>query len=283
MMTVHPLSTETYALAEGPVWDPVAERLLWVDIPTGRVMEGAFDGDLTVTATHTLPCMVGAVVPAADGSLLTAAEYGFATLGPDLAMGPRVLAEGAPSRLNDGACDPAGRFLAGGMARDDRRGQERLYRLELDGSVSVVAEGLTISNGLGWSPDGRTFYNVDSVPGVVWARPYDVESGETGAPSEILRVDDGLPDGMAVDVEGNLWIAIWGRGEVRRHSPGGRLLSTVKVPAPKASSVTFAGSTLVITTAGGGLFATETDVTGLPPSPWRGPVPLSPPRESSLS
>ncbi|GAA2770414.1 hypothetical protein GCM10020219_043940 [Nonomuraea dietziae] len=182
MMTVHPLSTETYALAEGPVWDPVAERLLWVDIPTGRVMEGAFDGDLTVTATHTLPCMVGAVVPAADGSLLTAAEYGFATLGPDLAMGPRVLSDGAPSRLNDGACDPAGRFLAGGMARDDRRGQERLYRLELDGSVSVVAEGLTISNGLGWSPDGRTFYNVDSVPGVVWARPYDVESGETGAP-----------------------------------------------------------------------------------------------------
>ncbi|MGW4470204.1 SMP-30/gluconolactonase/LRE family protein [Nonomuraea sp. NPDC004354] len=265
------LSTETYELAEGPLWDPVAERLLWVDIPTGRVLEGAFTaGDLRVARTHTLPGTVGAVTPAADGSLLVAARDGFATIGERITMGPRVLPEGVASRLNDGRCDPAGRFLAGSLAKDDRQGQERLYRLELDGTVSVPADGLTISNGLGWSPDGRTMYHVDSIPGVVWAQPYDVESGRVGPRAVAFEVNDGLPDGMAVDVEGNLWIAVWGVGEVRRYSPGGRLLGAVKVGAPKTSSAAFVGTTLVVTTAGGGLFAADAGITGLPTTPWRG-------------
>ncbi|MFD1934239.1 SMP-30/gluconolactonase/LRE family protein [Nonomuraea mangrovi] len=277
-MIADSLSTETYELAEGPLWDPVAERLLWVDIPTGRIMEGLLrDGDLRVVRTHTLPGTVGAVAPAADGSLLVAAQYGFATIGERTTMGPRVLPEGTVSRLNDGRCDPAGRFLAGSLAKDERQGQEKLYRLELDGTVSVLAEGLTISNGLGWSPDGRTLYHVDSIPGVVWAQPYDVETGRVGPRTVILQVSDGLPDGLAVDVEGNLWIAIWGAGEVRRHTPGGRLLDTVKVASPKTSSAAFVGSTLVITTAGGGLFAADAGVTGLPATPWNGPTDLRTP------
>ncbi|MEU7900137.1 SMP-30/gluconolactonase/LRE family protein [Nonomuraea sp. NPDC049152] len=274
-MIADSLSTETYELAEGPLWDPVAERLLWVDIPTGRVMEGALrEGDLRVVRTHTLPGTVGAVAPAADGSLLVAAQHGFATIGERTTVGPRVLPKGTASRFNDGRCDPAGRFLAGSTAKDERQGQERLYRLELDGTVSVLADGLTISNGLGWSPDGRTLYHVDSIPGVVWAQPYDVETGRVGPRAVILQVSDGLPDGMAVDVEGNLWIAIWGAGEVRRHTPDGRLLDSVKVASPKTSSAAFVGSALVITTAGGGLFAADVGVTGLPATPWKGPTDL---------
>ncbi|ETK30613.1 SMP-30/gluconolactonase/LRE family protein [Microbispora sp. ATCC PTA-5024] len=275
-MIAESLSTERYELAEGPVWDPLAERLLWVDIPTGRVLEGRWrDGGLRVERTHTLPGTVGAAVPGADGSIAVAARHGFAVIGPEVTMGPRVLPEGAASRFNDGKCDPAGRFLAGSMALDDRTGGERLYRLEPDGTAVVVAGGLTLSNGLGWSPDGGTMYHVDSVPGVVWARPYDVETGRVGPGRVLTTVTGGLPDGLAVDAGGDLWLAVHGAGEVRRISPAGRPLGTVRVPAPKPTSVAFAGTTLVVTTAGDGLFAVEAGIGGVPATPW---APLGPAR-----
>ncbi|WP_084958463.1 SMP-30/gluconolactonase/LRE family protein [Thermoactinospora rubra] len=277
-MIAESLSTELYELAEGPVWDPLGERLLWVDIPTGRIMEGRLRmGALEVACTHTLPGTVGAAVPGTDGSILVAARDGFAVVGlTGVTTGPRVLPEGVASRFNDGKCDPAGRFLAGSLALDGRTGEERLYRLESGGRVSVVAEGLTVSNGLGWSPDGRTMYHVDSRPGVVWAQPYDPETGRVGPRRAAITVTDGLPDGLSVDVEGNLWLAVWGAGQVRRLSPDGRLLDAVSLPVPKVSSAAFVGETLVVTTAGGGLFAVEVGVAGVPTTLWR-PVPLGRP------
>lgn len=287
--TVRAATTEPYELAEGPVWDVASQRLVWVDIPAGRILSGRLDG-LTLTDLRevTVPGTVGAAVPAGDGRFLVAAGLGFALVGRDgtVERGPQPIPAEPLSRMNDGACDPAGRFLAGSLSLSGRTGEQCLYRLEPDGTVSVLAEGITLSNGLGWRPDGAELYHVDSDPGVVWAQPYDVATAAVGERRELFHVEDGVPDGLAVDVEGHLWIAIWEAGQVRRYSPDGALGAVVEVPAPHTSSVSFAGpglDTLVITTAraelsearlrewpgSGLLYTARVGVTGLPSTPWR--------------
>jgi sugar lactone lactonase YvrE len=199
-----------------------------------------------------------------------------------------LIAPDRDSRLNDGGCDPAGRFLVGSMALDDREGEECLWRLGPDGAVTAIDDDLTLSNGLGWSPDGATLYSTDTVPGVVWARPYDAAAGGWGKRAVATRVEDGSPDGLCVDDAGNLWVAIWGAGEVRCLTPTGECLAVVSVPAPHVSSPAFVGpglDTLLITTAreqltddelrtcplSGHLFTARVDATGLP-TPWWSPA-----------
>lgn len=281
-------STRSHELGEGPVWDAERGRLLWVDIAAGAVHEGRLAGD-TVNRSRSwaVDRTVGAVVPTADGGLLVAGEHRLWTIdGPDAGRpihrggtngshgddgtdeeapasrrsGPRLLPHGSTRRLNDGGCDPAGRFLVGSLSRDGARGGDALRRLELDGRLTELDSDLTLSNGLDWSPDGRRLYSVDSVPGVVWVRRYDVATGEVGPREALLRVRDGTPDGLCVDAAGDLWVAIWGAGEVRRYSPDGVLTGVVEVPAPHTTSVTFAGERLdrlVITTATAELSAAE--------------------------
>ncbi|MEU4219484.1 SMP-30/gluconolactonase/LRE family protein [Actinoplanes sp. NPDC026623] len=278
---------EVFGLGEGPVWDGPRERLLWVDIPAGAVHEGRLDGDrVIVTAAHRLDRTVGAVVCSATGELLVA---GAKTLLPS---GARVIPETARHRrLNDGACDPAGRFLVGSMSLDRTRHGETLVRLEHDGTLTVLDDDLTLSNGLAWSPDGTLLYSIDSVPGIVWVRPYDVATGAAGPRREWLRIGDGVPDGMCADADGHLWIAIWGAGEVRRFTPDARPTGdVVEVAAPHTSSVAFVGpglDRLLITTAtaelgadrlaaypmSGRLFLVRVGVTGLPVAPWAGATP----------
>jgi sugar lactone lactonase YvrE len=283
-------SRVSHDLAEGPVWDAAEQRLLWVDIRRGRVLWGQLAGDeVHVTGEHGFEGTAGAAVPTSDGGLLVALRRGLASLGPEGAVrqGHAVIAEDVDSRFNDGACDPAGRFLVGSMALDDRQGQDRLYRLAADGGVEVLDGDLTLSNGLGWSPDGATLYHVDSVPGVVWTRAYDVASGAIGPRRELLRITDGTPDGLCVDADGNLWIAIWGGGEVRCFTAGGEQIAAVDVPAPHTTSAAFVGpdlDRLLITTArkdlsaadlrswplSGRLFLADVGATGLPTVPWAG-------------
>lgn len=283
-------SSEAYELAEGPVWDAERERLLWVDIPRGRVLCGELRaGCVEVSEEHCFVGTVSAVVPTADQGLLITLHRGFATMAADGAMrtGPRVLSETDDSRFNDGACDPLGRFLVGSMSLNGRQHTELLYRLDGDGAVEVVDDGLTLSNGLAWSPDGRTLYHVDSVPGIVWSRVYDAVSGAVGPRRLHLRIDDGAPDGLCVDTEANLWVAVWGAGEVRCFDPAGRQLATVEVAAPHTSSVAFVGPArdlLLITTArtdlteaqlavhplSGRLFLADVVARGVPTSAWAG-------------
>ena len=152
-----PCSVESYRLAEGPVWDAAAGRIIWVDILAGLVLEGRLtDGVLAESARHAFDGMVGAAVPAADGSLLVAAQERLVILAPDGSRrdGPRVVEPGVRSRTNDGGTDPSGRFLIGTLALDDRFGAERLLRIEHDGEVTVIDDDLALSNGLAWSPDG---------------------------------------------------------------------------------------------------------------------------------
>jgi sugar lactone lactonase YvrE len=270
-------SERAYGLSEGPLWDPPGERILWVDINAGDVLAAALHGG-TVGDVQTLAHLdqtVGAAALAADGRLLIAAARSLIAPGSVAAL----IDESTDSRLNDGACDPAGRFLVGSLALDDRTGQECLYRLEHDGTVTVIDDDLTLSNGLAWSPDGRVLYSVDTTPALVFARGYDVASGACGERRVLLEIGDGAPDGLCVDADGNLWIAIHGAGEVRCHAPTGERLATVTVANPYTTSVAFVGpdlDTLLITSAsadertpGGHLYTARAGARGLPATPWR--------------
>ena len=265
-----------YALGEGPYWDAPRERLLWVDILAGTVHEGHLAGEHVIPAgSHVLDRTVGSVVCGRTGQLLVAGTESLLVVDAkgEVSPGPRILPPGSGRRLNDGACDPDGLFLVGSLAFDERPGGETLVRVGADRAVTTIDDGLSLSNGLGWSPDRRLFYSVDTTAGVVYVREYP--DGERR-----VFLEPGSPDGLCVDADGNLWIAIWGGGEVRRYSPDGELTGVVEVEAPTVTSATFAGPSLdrlVITTArldghpdSGRLFSADVGATGLPPTPWAG-------------
>jgi sugar lactone lactonase YvrE len=290
VITVAPATTETFRLAEGPVWDAARRRLTWVDILGGAVLEGALSEDgIKVTGRHAFDGMVGAVALGGDGTLLVAAQEHLVVLRPDGTRedGPRIVPAGAGRRLNDGSTDPAGRFLVGTLSLDGPSEQETLVRLEPDGSVTALDDDLTLSNGLAWSADGRRMYSVDTERRTVFVRAYDATTGAVGERRVHLRLEDGFPDGIALDTEDHLWVAVWGAAEVRRFAPDGSLAGRVAVPAPHTSCVAFAGDdlrTLVVTTAtaelshaqlrahpdSGRLFTARVDVPGLPVPNWSG-------------
>jgi sugar lactone lactonase YvrE len=246
-----PLSDDAYELGEGPVWDPLRQRLLWVDILPGRVYAGRLD-PFTVDQEWSFDGMVGAVAVSAAGSLLIAEQETLTRVDPDGTRTglARVLPAGGGSRLNDGAVDPDGRFLIGSMSLTDVTGatDEVLARFE-DGKLTTLDHDLTLSNGLAWV--GDRFFSIDSIPGVIYGRDYPA-----GPREELFRVTGGLPDGMCADREGNLWIAVHGAGRVECRTPAGDLRAVVELDSPQPTSVAFAGpelDILVITSATEGL------------------------------
>jgi sugar lactone lactonase YvrE len=287
---------------EGPVWDADRQELLWVDITAGRVRRATVgaDGVLAGVAVHEVGGTVGVVVPAAGGGWLLGAGPGITHLTAD--GEPRVLlelpgeggsADAGGTRMNDGACDRAGRFFTGTMAFDEQPGAGALYRVDLDGAVSTVLDGLTVSNGIGFSPDDRTVYLSDSGAAVVWAFDYDLATGVFGQRRVLLDFSDdpasGVADGLTVDDEGCLWTALWSGGAVRRYSPDGELLAVVEVPTDNTTSCAFAGAgrdLLVISTSqhglsdeqraaqpdAGRLFTVRPGVPGAAANPYRGPL-----------
>jgi len=181
--------------------------------------------------------------------------------------------------MNEGGCDPDGRFYCGSMAYDQRPGAGALYRLDPDGSVRVVLGSVTISNGLEWSPDGSRAYYNDTPTHRIDVFDYDGESGLTGRrPFAEVPVQAGGPDGLTVDVEGGVWVALYGGGAVRRYTPEGMLDGVIEVPAKQVTACTFGGSDLdqlYITTSreelkpgedplAGSLFRAAVGVAGLP-------------------
>jgi sugar lactone lactonase YvrE len=285
---------EAFELGEGPLW--LADgRLMWVDILAGTVLVA--DEHAAVSRRYDTGLHVGAALPLADSGdgWLLAAGPGFAHLAADGTV--RVLAEPERDqrravRLNDGKCDPAGRLWAGSMAYDESPGAGSLFRVDLDGTVTRVLRGRQVSNGLDWSPDGRTIYYADSGHGVLYRAPYDVERGEIGAlePLVVPAPGDGAPDGLTVDAEGMVWVAFWGGAAVRRYDPSGRLLEEVRTGAPQTTSCCLGGAdgrTLFITTAAiglgperltptsGRLLATRVDVPGPPARAFRGALPVT--------
>ena len=246
-MTAIACATEQTLLGEGARWDARRDELLRVDILAGRVFRDrvAADGDLDPVTAYDVPGTVGAIAPIeGDEGWLLAANRGFARLAIDGSV--RVLADVVPdgARMNDAACDPHGRFWAGTKA--DRAGDAMLYRLDATGNVEVMLDGLTISNGLGWSPDGHTMYLADSGPRTIHAFDYDGDRGAISNARVIVGLDagTGAPDGLTVDADGDLWVAIWGAGQVRRYSPTGELRQSLDVPAAQSTCCAFGGSRL---------------------------------------
>jgi sugar lactone lactonase YvrE len=283
-----PVSGEAAELGEGARWDAGAGELLWVDIVAGVLRRAVEDGPgLRTVAEVRVGESLGAVAPVEGGGWLLAAGRGFRHLAPSGELTPLLDTEPAGVRMNDAAADPQGRFWAGTMALDQAPGRGRLLRADPDGAVTVVLPTATIANGLGWSPDGRTLYHADSGPGVVTAYPVDPATGRLGPGRELIRPDKGVPDGLTVDDEGALWVAVHGAGQVRRYSPDGELLATIRLPVAQPTSVAIGGATgrrLFVTTAwegrtdrepdAGRVFAVDDVGVGAPPvRPVRGALP----------
>ena len=243
------------SLGEGPVWDDREGCLWWVDILGETVHRtDPMTGDDEVLPIGRMP---GAVGLRASGGLIAAVRDGFGALDPATARFEILVAVDAddPSmRMNDGKVDPAGRFWAGTTDIDHRPGLGTLYRLDPDLRVSPMLRDVTISNGLDWSLDGRTMYFIDTPTRRVDAFAFDLQSGAIAdrRPAVAIREGAGRPDGMTLDADGYLWVALWGGWGIERYAPDGQLEMRVEVPAEQTSSCTFGGpdlDLLFITTA----------------------------------
>ena len=250
-------------VGEGPVWDRGAQTLHWVDILAGQI----HSSDLATrrTTTLTVPTLVGAVAPRATGGFVAATAEGFAevTTRGDMRDRVKILPDGV--RMNDAKCDSRGRFWAGSTAMDFAPGRGALHLLDTDWTSRIVLDDLTLPNGLGWSPDDRIFYLIDSAEGVLAAFDFDPASAALSNRRTLAEyADDGVPDGLTVDASGCLWVALWGGGRIERLSPEGRLLSTVPVPVSQPTSCAFAGpdlDRLCVTSAREGLGLSADDDT----------------------
>jgi sugar lactone lactonase YvrE len=280
---------ERYDLAEGVLWDDRAALVRWVDIREGRVLSARLDGDRLVDIQDLrLRETVGAVALAEDGGLLVAGGRRLATISPegDVSFGPDLLDGPGLTRFNDGGVDPQGRFLVGSAPLAADPGQEVLLRVSSDGTVETLRTGLHLSNGLGWSPDGGTVYHVDTLAPSLSSHTYGPGAFDTDEPWKPIRTEfPAHPDGLRVDSEGMLWVAMFSGSCVVRYSPDGRELSRVTVDAQQPTCPGFVGpglDRLLITSAiehlpaaetlpaDGGLFITDPGVTGVSMNRWAG-------------
>ncbi len=265
-MRPEPLFDVTCELGEGPVWDETARVLRWVDIMAGRLWEG--DPRTGRASCQVLGQPVGCVVPHADGSHWVALADGIHRVdaggSPSLVVqAPFPLHDPRHQRFNDGACDALGRLWVGSMRFDEIEGGGHLFCLDLDGRLHHVRGGLSIANGLGWSPDNRRFYHVDTPTRCIQAFDFDLRTGQLGPPETVVSFDKlpGAPDGMTVDAEGMLWVAHWDGACLTRWDPQtGETLARVDFPAARVTSCGFFGDAydeLFVTTAWRGMNGNE--------------------------
>jgi len=256
-------------LGEGPRWNPETERLLWVDIE-GRAVHVS---DPSTGADRAIP--VWSRVGCA--SWTTEPEVVLVALADRLALldlrdeSLRTLVDvphPGHMRTNDGICDAAGRFWVGSMALDETPGAAALYRYA-DGALERVLDGLALSNGIGWSPDARLMYYVDSGERRFDVFDFDLERGTLAGRRPFAEIEHaaGIPDGLTVDDEGCVWLALWGGHAVRRYAPDGELLGVLDVPAEKVTACCFGGvdrRSLFITTAepDGNVYVADAGVSG---------------------
>ncbi len=237
---------------EGPLWHPDEELLYWVDIPAGRLYRYDPAADEHAVAHETDGAPIGGFTIEADGALLLFTHGAIERFVPGASSSEPVATVGADTRFNDVIADPEGRVFAGTMPGADALGD--LYRIDRDGSASVVVPDLDIPNGMGFSLDEATFYLTESEAHAVYAFDYDRASGGIASRRTLIEVsaDDGIPDGLTVDADGDIWSARWNGGRVVRHDPAGRTLDAIDLPARKVSSVAFGGDAydeLYLTTA----------------------------------
>ena len=271
-------------LGEGPVWDAVREELIWVDIDRGLVhRRGRGRADRTLDVGQP----VGCAVPRARGGFALALRDGFALMPPDggeAELVAPVERERRDTRMNDGACDSRGRLWAGTMSLGGDTRSAALYRLDPDLSVTRVLPGISISNGIGWAPDDACLYHVDTPRRRIDVYEFDAGRGTLGGRRAVIPVaaELGRPDGLAVDADGGIWVALWGGAGVQRFLPGGAPDERIELPVTNVTSCCFGDpdlTTLYVTTAArgaaheplaGAVFACRPGVRGLPATPFAG-------------
>ena len=261
---------------EGPVWWPDDSGLRWVDMVAGDVL--TLGGDGAIDRVH-VGDVAAVVRPRRGGGAVIAVERGFALEDPD---GTRTVLDPVWAdpgiRMNEGGCDPDGRLWCGSMAYDQTPGAASMYRLDPDGSVREVFGDVTVSNGLGWSPDGTLAYYNDTATHRIDVFDYDRDAGLTGRRPFVELTETERPDGLTVDSEGGIWVALFGGGQVRRYDAGGHLTEVVEVPTAQVTACALGGpqlDRLFITTSrqgmqpgddppAGALFSVDAGVRGLP-------------------
>lgn len=242
-LKVEPVVEARALLGEGAIWDSRKNLLYWVDIMQGLVH--TYNPVNGQNSTIEVGQYVGTVVPRHNAELMLALKNGFASLNPStgkvtMIINPEAHLPG--NRFNDGKCDPAGRFWAGTMSLNQEKGAASLYCLHTDLTVQKMIDNVTISNGLVWSSDYKTFYYIDTPTSEVAAYDYDMETGKISNRRVAITVPkvEGSPDGMAIDAEDKLWIAHYGGSQVVRWNPQtGKKMQSIKLPVSQPTSCAF--------------------------------------------
>lgn len=276
-------------LGEGPLWCPSKKVLYWMDCLSKQIH--SFNPLTKEIKTITLEQIITCIALHTDNSLLVTAEEGYFIV--DLNTGTLKLLsdpyEGQSVIFNDGRCDRKGRFWSGTAAKDWSSPLGNLFRLNADFSYQKVDGGFILSNGIGFSTDNRYLYYTDSLQQTIFRYDFDLDSGaiKNRASFIVIPENEGFPDGMTVDNEGYLWVAVWDGWQVRRYSPQGEQVMSIKLPVPRPTSLAFGGndySTLYITTArmglsetqlaqsplSGNLFSVQTPFKGMEETPYAG-------------
>lgn len=243
-----------YVLAEGPQWNEAEQTISWVDIEGGALIIGELldDGTPVVRETRSFDDRVTFAHPLGLGSYVIGLGRRLAISRPSGLGETSVPLVPAGRRLNDSVVDPAGRLIVGGMTLDGEHRGNSLLRIEHDGTVTVLDDDLRLSNGLAFSPDGDVLYSVDSLAGVIYVRDYHVDTGAVGARRVVTAFDGVEPDGIAVDDEGGIWVALWGGSALHRYDSEGNRTEIVPVEPQHVTSLEFAGPErrhMVVTTS----------------------------------
>ncbi|AOW94140.1 gluconolactonase [Rhodococcus sp. WMMA185] len=269
---------------EGPVWHDGWSGLRWVDMLVGDVL--IMDSVSGVIDRRHVGSVAAALRPRSRGGAIVAIERGFAVADDDISDVRRLeeIWSDPNIRMNEGSCAPDGSFFCGSMSYDEIPHAGSLYRLDPEGNVTVVFSDVTVSNGMGWSPDGSTVYYVDTPTQRIDA--FDYADGTFSGRRTVVHVDPkkGAPDGLAIDSEGGLWLALWGGGAVHHYTREGTLADVIELPVPRVTSCAFGGQALdelYITTSrigtdldahpeAGALFRVSDVVPGMPTLPYLG-------------
>ncbi|WP_432026667.1 SMP-30/gluconolactonase/LRE family protein [Streptomyces sp. 1222.5] len=254
-MTAYEVAVRAGAtLGEGPAWDPVSGRLIWLDILGARVH--TYDPSTGRRTVRTTDQHIGAAKPRAGGGLVLNLRDGVGLLDPDGTF-RWLRREPVPGRRgNDAAVAPDGSLWAGTMRYDEATGGGTLYRLTGDGTAATVLPDVTVSNGTGWSPDGRLMYYIDTPTRRVDVFDHDADGVRDRRPLVEIEEGAGFPDGLTVDADGCVWVALWDGGAVRRYTPAGELDRVITLPTPRTTACAFGGAALTdlyVTTARVGL------------------------------
>jgi len=264
-MNIRAISEVISDLGEGPIWSADTSSVTWTDI-TQNTFHTA-DIDTGKTLSFGVPSMVGAIAHSKEGGYIAATQKGFARIGVDGKYSPLHSFLPDDMRMNDGKVDPSGRFWAGSMALSFEKGRGSLYVLEKDNSYRSILDDITLSNGMGWSPDAQYFYYIDSVPGVLKRFDYDLYTGHISNPKDLITFDSssGIPDGMSMSSDGKIVIALWDGGRIEIYEPSGEKVSEITLGVSRPTSCTFAGPNrdiLIVSTASQGIDRADEPLAG---------------------